>query len=71
MEGLTIPNKSHPNVKLPIPWEGVPQVARRACIKKAFGTVKSWHSNFKKWEKRKAKPCTAVGANLLQTASLN
>lgn len=53
-EGLTITSKQRPEVKFPLPWD-VPAMLRRACIKKAFGAVKSWHSNYKKWEIRKAK----------------
>ncbi|MBW4511563.1 MAG: hypothetical protein KME64_34425 [Scytonematopsis contorta HA4267-MV1] len=30
----------------------IPQDLRRAAIKKAAGVVKSWHSNFQRWEKR-------------------
>ncbi len=30
----------------------LPQDLRRAAIKKAAGVVKSWHSNFQRWEKR-------------------
>lgn len=54
LEGLTISTKSRAEVKFPLQGD-VPCDLRRACIKKAFGAVKSWYSNYKKWEAKKQK----------------
>lgn len=54
IEGLTISNKKRLLVKNPLDWD-VPADMRRACIKKAFGVIKSWHSNYEKWEIKKHK----------------
>lgn len=47
-EGLTVGEKA----KYPLPFD-VPQLFRRAAIKKAIGAYKSWKTNYDKWE---AKP---------------
>lgn len=43
---------------------------RRACIKKAFGIAKSWHSNYQKWltdkEKHEAKQAKKLEVATLQ-----
>ncbi|KYC42963.1 hypothetical protein WA1_12715 [Scytonema hofmannii PCC 7110] len=54
LEGLTIINKNRVEVQFPLQGD-VPSDMRRACIKKAFGVVKSWYSNYKKWEVKKQK----------------
>ncbi|WP_166482114.1 IS200/IS605 family accessory protein TnpB-related protein [Scytonema sp. UIC 10036] len=54
LEGLTIRNKNRAEVQFPM-LDDVPSDMRRACIKKAFGVVKSWYSNYKKWEIKKEK----------------
>ena len=40
--------------KSPIKWtfNGFPSPLRRSAIRKAIGAYRSWHSNFKRWQKR-------------------
>ncbi|WP_414590093.1 hypothetical protein [Scytonema sp. PCC 10023] len=46
-EGLTIPE----NAQYPLPFD-VPQLFRRAAIKKAIGAYQSWKTNYDKWTNR-------------------
>lgn len=66
IEHLTIISTDRPNPQIPL-HINMPAMMRRACIKKAFGMVKSWHSSYIKWQLRKEKH-EAIQAKKLELA---
>ncbi len=66
IENLTVISKQRPSPPIPL-HINMPQDLRRACIKKAFGMVKSWNSSYIKWQLR-ASSHEAVQAKKLELA---
>jgi IS605 OrfB family transposase len=54
LERLTVVSKNRLTVEYLLPWD-LPMVLRRACINQAIGAAKSFKTNLRKWEARKAK----------------
>ncbi len=66
IEHLTVISNHRPTPQIPL-HINMPCDLRRACIKKAFGMVKSWHSSYIKWQLRKEKH-EAIQAKKLELA---
>ena len=69
VENLTVISKQRPSPQTPLRIN-MPQDMRRSCIRKAFGTVKSWYSNYRRWQLRKEKH-EAIQAKKLKGANSN
>ena len=55
LESLTVRTKNNPTPKVPLPFQYIPAMFRRAAINTAYGSVKSFFTTLRKYKEKKAK----------------